>query len=169
MSETLRPRFRYYVPYSQEVLEDQIKQGLKSNNPHQLGGSILKYHMVLDFPEKTRHFWSPQLDLNIEKYEEGTLIRGLIGPRPNVWTIFMFFNSVAGFFGVIGTIVGMGQWSMENPPYAFWLLPVSAILFGVVYYVGKTGKKIAHPESVQLHDFLVNNLTDYTELQLEDL
>jgi len=168
MAEHLRPRFRYYVPNSQDEICDLFKSTFKDQNCA-FTGTALKYHIVIDYPLSKRHFWSPQIDLNLEKYEDGTLIRGLLGPRPNVWTIFMFFNAVAGFAGIIGIIIGMGQWSMEDTPYAISLIPFSALLFGAVYYAGKTGKKIAHDESVELHEFLIHNLKDYTELELEDL
>ncbi|UTW65918.1 hypothetical protein KFE94_14845 [bacterium SCSIO 12643] len=168
MSDHLRPRFRYYVPTPPKELAEQFKAIFKDPE-RKFIGTALKYHVVVDFPEKDRHFWSPQLDLNLEKYEKGTLIRGLIGPRPNVWTVFMFFNAIAGVLGIGGTIIGVGQWSMENPPLALWLLPISIIIFSVVYFAGKTGKKIAHPESVELHEFLIQNLRDYTELELDEL
>jgi hypothetical protein len=168
MSDHLRPRFRYYVPAPQEDVVNLFKTVLKDPK-QQFIGTALKYHIVIDFPEKDRHFWSPQLDLNLEKYEDGTLIRGLLGPRPNVWTIFMFFNAIAGVLGIGGLIIGIGQWSMENPPLAFWLLPFSIIIFGSTYFAGKTGKNIAHLESVQLHQFLISNLVDYTELELDEL
>ena len=168
MSDHLRPRFRYYVPTPQEEVAEQFNVILKDSN-QKFTGTALKYHIVIDFPEKDRHYWSPQLDLNLEKYESGTLIRGLLGPRPNVWTVFMFFNAIGGVLGIGGSIIGIGQWSMGNDPMAFWLLPFSAIMFGGVYFAGKTGKKIAHNESVELHQFLIQNLKDYTELELDEL
>jgi hypothetical protein len=132
-------------------------------------GSALKYHITIDYTLKNRHFWSPHLDLNLEPYKEGTLIRGLIGPRPNVWTIFMFFNSVGVFLGVVGLIVGTGQWSMSNIPYAYWMLPLSGLILIIIYYLGKTGKRIAHEESVRLHSFFTGHLKDFKEVQLDEL
>jgi hypothetical protein len=168
MADALRPRFRYYVPFTPIQVRDQFTE-IFNDKALPFTGTALKYHIVVDYPEVTRHYWSPQLDLNLEKYEKGTLIRGLLGPRPNVWTVFMFFNAIAGFAGILGLIIGFGQWSMENTPYAIWLIPFSVALFLAVYYVGKAGKKIAHDQSVELHAFLIQNLKDYTELELEDL
>jgi hypothetical protein len=169
MADSLRPRFRYYVPYSQTEVRDQFLAAFKKVQETGFTGSALKYHIVIDYHPNLRHFWSPQLDLNLETHKEGTLIRGLLGPRPNVWTIFMFFNSVAGFLGIIGVIIGTGQWSMEETPHAYWLMPISAIMFAIIYYLGKTGKKIAHDDSIKLHQFLISQLIDYTEIELEDL
>jgi hypothetical protein len=168
MSEKLRPRFRYYVPSSQDEICDQFK-GVFKDEKIKFTGSALSYHIVIDFLENDRHFWSPQLDLNLEKYEDGTLIRGLIGPRPNVWTVFMFFYAVAGVAGLAGIIIGTGQWSMGDSPLAFWLVPFSAAIFLAVYLIGKTGKKIAYDESVKLHEFLIKNVKTPVELELSDL
>lgn len=169
MSDSVRPRFRYLVPYSQEQLVEFVKFEMKNNNPQGFTGSILKFHMTLDFPKKKRHFWSPQLDINLEVYQEQTLIRGLVGPQPNVWTIFMFFNSIAGFAAVVGIIIGTGQWSMGDAPHAYWTLPFSAILFFIIYSLGKAGKKIAHNESIKIHTFFLGCLKEYTEIDLSDL
>ena len=168
MAENLRPRFRYFVPSSQEEICDQFKGAFK-NEQNGFTGSALKYHIVIDYLEKDRHFWSPQLDLNLEKYEDGTLIRGLIGPRPNVWTIFMFFYAISGVSGLAGIIIGTGQWSMGDTPLAFWLIPFSVIIFLAVYLIGRTGKKIAYNESVDLHDFMIKNVKDPVELELTEL
>ena len=168
MSDKLRPRFRYYVPSSQVMVQNQFKKAFKipENN---FTGSALEYHISVDYSEKVRHFWTPQMDLNLEKYEDGTLIRGLIGPRANVWTVFMFFYAVAGVAGLAGIIIGTGQWSMGEDPLAFWLLPFSSIIFLAVYLIGRTGKKIAFSESVGLHDFLIENLDNPIELELTQL
>ena len=168
MSEKLRPRFRYYVPSSQDEICDQFK-GIFKNEKIKFTGTALSYHIVIDFLETDRHFWSPQLDLNLEKYEEGTLIRGLIGPRPNVWTVFMFFYAVAGVAGLAGIIIGTGQWSMGESPWAFVLAPISAAIFLSVYLIGQAGKKIAYDESVRLHKFLIKNVDSPIELELSDL
>lgn len=168
MSEKLRPRFRYFVPSSQDEICNQFKDAFK-NEETKFTGSALKYHIVIDFLENDRHFWSPQLDLNLEKYEEGTLIRGLIGPRPNVWTVFMFFYAVAGILGLAGFIIGTGQWSMGETPHAFWFIPLSIAIFLAVYLTGQTGKKIAFEESIKLHDFLIKNVNEPVELELSDL
>tara|TARA_R110002050_G_scaffold204327_1_gene339582 strand:+ start:69081 stop:69587 length:507 start_codon:yes stop_codon:yes gene_type:complete len=168
MAEVLRPRFRYYVPLSQEEIRSTFNDCFKDPKVV-FTGTTLNYHIVIDYPEEKRHFWSPQIDLNLEKYEDGTLIRGLIGPRPNVWTVFMFFNAIAGFLGIVGIIIGIGQWSMEGPPQALWLIPLSLVIFAIVYYSGLTGKKIAHEESIKLHQFLQTHLKDYTELEIDEI
>ena len=169
MPEKLRPRFRYFVTESQLEVQQKFSEALKNTSNSGFTGSALKYHIVIDYPQNKRHFWSPQLDLNLETYKEGTLIRGLLGPRPNVWTVFMFFYSISIFLGIVGFIIGIGQWSMENPPFAFWSLPISGLLFITVYYIGRVGKQIAHDESIALRNFLLSQLNSYSEIELSDL
>ena len=168
MAEQLRPRFRYYVENTPQEVCDALKTAFKKN-ARGFTGSALPYHVVVDYPKNGRHYWSPQLDLSLEKYDQGTLIRGMVGPRPNVWTKFMFFYAIAGLSGVAGVIIGTGQWSMGTTPNAFWLLPLSIIIFVTVYLIGQSGKRIAHDESVQIHNFLMDNIHNPVELELDQL
>lgn len=168
MADHLRPRFRYYVASTPEQIRDHFKSQFM-NHQVLFTGSSLKYHIVVDYPETERHYWSPQIDLNLEEYEKGTLIRGLLGPRPAVWTVFMFFYAIAGIAGLTGVIIGAGQWSMKESPIALWLIPLSAIIFIAAYIVGKKGKNIAHNESVTLFNFFIENIENPIELEIDEL
>ena len=84
----IRPRFQKTVELSQQKILDRIQNSLDSDDIP-IKGYIVDHHVVLKVLEKDRHFWSPQLDLEIEEKEEGCLIRGIFGPHPSVW--FMFY------------------------------------------------------------------------------
>ena len=168
MSEKLRPRFRYYIPQEQSEIAKSFKNAFAKDDCI-FRGSTLDYHISVDFIKSKRHFWTPQMDLNLEKYEDGTLIRGLIGPRAAIWTVFMFFYTLAGLLGLGGVIIGSTQLSMNEYPAALWLIPFSLAIFLVVYLLGQTGKRIGSSDSVQLHEFLLQNIPEPIELEIVDL
>lgn len=168
MSLPLRPRFKYHTQNTPQEIASTFKTSLKEANSI-FTGSVLHYHIVIDFHTVYRKYWTPQMDLNLEDFKEGTLIRGMIGPRPNVWTKFMFFYGIAGLMMVSGIIIGTGQVSMGKSPLAFWFIPIGVLIFGGFYLLGQMGKKIAHEESVALHTFLMNHLENPQEITLDEL
>ena len=50
-------------------------------------------HVFLDVPQVDEHFWSPQLQVEvIEGANESSIVKGILGPKPQVWTMFMFIH-----------------------------------------------------------------------------
>ncbi len=164
----LRPRFRYLVPKPKDEVCKHLRQVLK-NNPKGFTGHALDYHAVIDYPDDKRHYWSPQIDFSIDEHERGTLIRGLVGPRPAVWTVFAFFYGIALLAAIGGIIIGFGQWSMGESPVMLWLVPAAAILAGITWVIGMTGKKIAREETVEIHEFLIETLENPEEIELDEI
>lgn len=117
---------------------------IKTAPPH-IKGRILDNHILLDIVGKDLHFWSPQLNFRVEADEDNpghAIVAGLIGPRPIVWTMFMFlyfFIGVTGFFvsGYGISKLMLGQWSG-------WLLavPVSMALMLTAYWAGRIGERL---------------------------
>ena len=91
----IRPRFVYTIQYSKELALDTITKQL-NNTDKPIEGVIIDNHVILDVPKSNRHFWSPQMNFRITYGDENmqiTQVKGIIGPRPEVWTLFIFFIS----------------------------------------------------------------------------
>ena len=86
----IRPRVRFESELNSEQFLEVIKERL-SITSDKFEGQILPGYATFYPLQKDQHFWSPQLTLSIEETESGSLIRGLYGPKPSVWTMFMFF------------------------------------------------------------------------------
>ncbi len=149
----VRPRFQVEVPHALEEITSRIRSGLKQeNSPCQ--GKINKDFVTLQLHTDEQHFWSPQLTLSIEKTEEGSLLRGLYGPRPTVWTMFVFFYTAIGFSALIIAIVGLTNRMFDEPSNILWWIPVLLIAFLSLYWVAYKGQKLSHDQMVKLHQFL---------------
>ena len=87
----IRPRFKIESLYSCDEIKARIENKLATGN-HPCYAEVSNHHIFLRVSPEEIHYWSPQLDLSCEAKEEGegTLIRGLYGPHPHVWTFFMF-------------------------------------------------------------------------------
>jgi hypothetical protein len=137
----------------------------------ELQGSIIDHHIVLRIPVDKQHYWSPQLSLTLEDEEGGTLIRGLFGPRPSVWLMFVFLYSSIGAISLFIAITGFSQLSLGMPAPALWALPVAALLALGLYLVAKAGERLGREEMHQLKNFmdatLVNsaNLTEHARTE----
>ena len=89
----VRPRFKLATGFSIDQLIEKLQSALDRENAECLG-SVHALGGTLNLPYQQQHYWSPQLSLSFEETEAGTILRGLYGPRPSVWGMFVFFYSI---------------------------------------------------------------------------
>ncbi|MBG7630853.1 MAG: GTP-binding protein, partial [Bacteroidetes bacterium] len=110
----LRPRFKMDFKESQQNLISKFESNLK-NGDCKYCSKIVDGHIVIDVPVAENHFWSPQLNIEIEKIEEGkTIVKGLFGPKPQVWTLFMFFHFAVAVAFIGFSVMAYVQWSLKT-------------------------------------------------------
>lgn len=155
----VRPRFKIYLPNTIEDLTKKIKDSLRTPKV-QCRGKVIHGHITLFMPEEQQHYWSPQLSINIEDNDEGegSVLRGLYGPRPSVWTMFVFFYAAIGFAIMVISIIGFSRLTLEKSATILWFIPALCILFLTLYLVAYFGRKLGHDEMETLHVFLENAL-----------
>ncbi|NND76617.1 MAG: hypothetical protein HKN39_00340 [Flavobacteriales bacterium] len=151
----VRPRFRIETDLEEKDLAEKIKACLR-NEDAPVKGEIEHGHAIISLPIEEQHYWSPQLSLSLEKTEEGCILRGLFGPRPVVWTMFVFFYAIIGFAILIIGIIGGSFLSLGKPADILWAIPVLLIIFLSLYLVSFFGKKLGEEQMVTLHKFIEN-------------
>lgn len=149
----VRPRFRVETAQSVDEITNKIQLALDQEDTPCKGRLIPGYFTIF-IPQKDQHYWSPQLSLTMEETETGTLLRGLYGPRPTVWTMFIFFYSIFGFAVLIITIVGLSYMMLDKPATILWLVPILILVFFSLYLVAYFGKKKGHDQLIILHTFV---------------
>ncbi|WP_303319136.1 GTP-binding protein [Flavivirga abyssicola] len=150
----LRPRFKIELDRNnQSILEDF--EVLKSKQSDFIV-TRLDNHVFIKFPKEKQHFWSPQLHLEIDEIDtNSSLLHGLFGPNPTVWTMFMFFH-----FIVAGLFIAFGIWAYTNSSldksYAIQvsLMLLMVLIWIVLYFAGSIGKASSKSEMRALHDFM---------------
>ncbi len=141
----LKPRFQLDYDMNSEVLLQEIKKHLNDVSKYKM--KVVDKHVVVDIPEKESHLWSPQLHIEIEEVSDSiSHIKGLFGPKPQVWTFFMFLHFLVGTAFVIFGIIAYSNWSLGQtrllPVVMLIVLPIVWIAFYLVGSLGKaTGKK----------------------------
>lgn len=154
----LRPRFKFEKNQNNEYLLGLFDKAKKEQDNFIV--SRIDNHVFLKLPKNKQHFWSPQLHLEIDEIDENSsTIRGLFGPNPTVWTMFMFFH-----FIVAGLFIGFGVWAYTNWALKTgYALQISLMFFMVIiwialYVIGQMGKKAGMEEMHLLHGFMRDTL-----------
>lgn len=154
----LRPRFSIQLERRKEHVLTQFKEALNLNTT-KLRGTFVDDHIFISVPKKEEHFWSPQLQLELlETSDNKTTIKGLFGPKPQVWTLFMFVHfivgiSFLGFLVLLFTRISLDE-TIVFPIVMLLFLP---LLWIFLYFLGKIGKETGKDQMKILHDFVVRN------------
>jgi len=154
----LRPRFVLPSEKSQEtILEEFLNE--KNKEERKFIIKVIDEHVFIDVLKKDSHFWSPQLYLEISEEEHTTQIKGLFGPKPQVWTFFMFLHFVVGI-----SFIGVGVWAYvsytleESLIIPVILLFVMPLIWILLYVVGRLGKDFGKSQIKKLHAFMLQTL-----------
>ncbi len=154
---TLRPRYKFSTELTAEAIRGGLKTALKdkSVNEFELQHRSVSNHLIISFPQKHKHFWSPTLDVNLEDGQNGkTTVRVLIGPEPSIWTMFMFFYTLGGLAMVAGLVLGYSQWTLGKGVMALWLIPVGFAIVLFFYLAALGGKSKAQHQMKILKTFM---------------
>ncbi|MBO6535943.1 MAG: hypothetical protein JJ966_06935 [Balneolaceae bacterium] len=149
----VRPRVRFYSTLSSDEIITEIRRQLRSGVCN-CNGQVTKNFATIYPPEEDQHYWSPQLTITIEEDEQGTLVRGLYGPRPAVWTMFVFFYSIIGFATIIVAMIGLSFRTIGQPAGILWAVPGLILLFLSLYLVAYFGQRFGHKQMTRIHRFL---------------
>jgi len=155
----LRPRFKMNFNESKQELLEKFKINLEDGNCKYCS-KIVDGHIVIDVPIEENHFWSPQLNIEIEKTEgDKTIVKGLFGPKPQVWTLFMFFHFAVAVAFIGFSVMAYVQWTLKSDiMFALIMVIGLPILWAVMYFLGRIGKKTGHKQMNELHEFMMKTL-----------
>ena len=154
----LRPRFQFELDQDPKVLFLAF-ENVRTNH---FIISRVDNHVFIRIPKNEQHFWSPQLHLEINKTQDKpTILKGLYGPNPTVWTLFMFLH-----FAIATLFIGVGIWLYTNISLeTSHLLPLG-ILIGlfiswfVLYFAGRLGREAGKKQLYSLRTFLNKILSE---------
>lgn len=118
-------------------------------------------HVFIRLPKQDQHFWSPQLHLEIlDNQGRGSILKGLFGPNPTVWTMFMFFH-----FAVAGLFIAFGIWAYSNRALKLdyglqiFLMLLMIVCWFALYFAGRLGKRAGRSEITEIQAF-VNSILE---------
>jgi len=158
LSYRIRPRFQLLLQLTPNEVTDKIREHLALPDQACHGKVLDGYYASLSIPKEKQHYWSPHLSLSMEEEEEGTLVRGLYGPRPGVWTFFMFLYAIIIFAGLIISIIGLANLQLGKSGAILWILPILIIAFISLYIAAYMGQQVGYGQMVHLQQFVEESL-----------
>lgn len=154
----LRPRFKMEINENNESILNRFEAS--KNDTSEFITTRVDNHVFIKFPKEKQHFWSPQLHLEIDSTEEdSSLLHGLYGPNPTVWTLFMFLH-----FMVAGLFIAFGIWAYTNwrlnTEFAVQLsiMFLMVLIWFVLYFAGRIGRDTSKKDMFMLRDFMNKTL-----------
>lgn len=155
----IRPRYTFSTLLKKDEVLAKLREGLGKGSS-KLEGKFVKPLVVISLPEEKRHFWSPELSLDVEEKNGETEIRCTLGPRSSIWTMFATFYGFSVLVGIAGLVLGFSQLTLGMDTYGFWLVPVSILLLVSAYGIALTGQRLAYDQMLELRSFIKGTLKD---------
>jgi len=155
----LRPRFSIDFKGSQQELVAKFKRSLKDADCKYCS-KIVATHVFIDVPKKEDHFWSPQLHLEFEESKDNSsIVKGLFGPKPQIWTLFMFLHFLIGGAFIIFSVIFYTKWSLKSEyTFSLVIMILLPLIWIMMYFLGKKGREIGRPQMNELYHFMIQIL-----------
>jgi len=156
----LKPRFKLELETEKDLVLEKFSKNLKKDTcdyHYKISGN----HIFIDVPEEEDHFWSPQLHLEIEETEKGSLLRGLFAPKPNIWTFFMFLHVIVAICFMVFFVIAYSKWSIGvSNNFALGMCLLMVVLWFILYFSGQFGKLKAKKQMDELRTFILKSLRE---------
>ena len=166
MSAHIRPRFRLRVDLEPDDVMDVFSSSKERGDlPFVL--HLFERQVEIGIRSADRHFWSPFLNLLIETHDGETILHGKYGPAVNLWTMFLAGYAVSGIVGSVALVLAYGQSRLGQATSGFTLFGIAATCFLGIHIVGRVGRRLAHPQMLQIHD-AIEQLFGNHILELQD-
>jgi len=155
----LKPRFQLEFDESQKEILEKFKENVEGEDCKYCS-RISGNHIFLDVPKVEEHFWSPQLQVEVVKGEnDKTIVKGILGPKPQVWTFFMFLHFAVAVAFIIFLVMFYVNWSLgKDYQFTKYMLIGLPILWVLLYFFGQSGKKLGYKQMVELDNFMMKIL-----------
>lgn len=151
----LRPTFLFNTDLSEDEAARCLKQSFlqsdESSEPS-YRGQFNGRHAMISIDEAQRHFWSPWLHLEIRSDDGQRMIAGRFSPHPSIWTAFMFAFLAIGCVTLFAGMFGVSQQMSGQSPWAYTIIPIGLVIALTLWFISKTGQKLAHTEMEQMRN-----------------
>ncbi|OEJ99099.1 GTP-binding protein [Flavivirga aquatica] len=150
----LRPRFKIEIPRNNKSVLSDFENTKITQSKFIV--SRVDDHVFIRFPKHKQRFWSPQLHLQINEInKESCMLRGLFGPNPTVWTLFIFLHFMIAVLFIAFGIWTYTKWSLnQNFVLQISLTILMITIWIALYFAGSIGKASSTSEMRLLNNFM---------------
>lgn len=157
-----RPRFKVMANMKPEEFSNKLKIHFKNHNKT-LGGYVNSEVAVIRLRQDSEKYWAPQLQIRVEGNDDqpGTIwVRGLFGPRPSIWTLFMFSYGLGGAILLTTGLYGWIELALGIGNFWVWTNLIGLILIVGPYISARIGQRIARSHMSVLRTFIETVLVE---------
>lgn len=154
----LRPRFTIDVRLGPDEVTASLERALAHESAG-IEGFARDRHAQINIPVQEHHFWSPELQIEVEPHEGGARILGKIGPHSRVWTLFMMAHGAIAISGGFDFLFGLSQWMLDQPATGLLALPVALALHAFVAGAAFIGQGLGADHTFRLRAFVEDALS----------
>ena len=151
-----RPRFEIESPLAPDEVVARLRAVLQSNRS--VTGVAIDGRIELTIPRAQQHLWSPQLTVDVEARDEGSLLRARFGPHPHVWTMYVLLYALLGLAAVLVLIFALAEWIIDKTSWPLWIAPGLGVLAALVYGASFVGQGLGYEQMHMLRTLLTRTL-----------
>lgn len=150
----VRPKFKITSEKPVRELVDLINRKLESNTSVPVEGKVFHTHGLFRITPEQQHYWSPQLNISFEETDEHkTIIRGMYGPHPSVWAVFLMGYALLGIGTLVISLLGLVRMSLKLDSSILWTLPFLVGGLVILWFLAQTGQKVGVEQTFIIHHF----------------
>ena len=153
----LRPRFKTESDISSKHIQLNIKN-LIDHPSSPCNGIFVPDFITLKIKHKDLHFWSPQFTLSFSETEGKTVIKGLYGPDPSIWTIIALGYGATSIIGLCSLLFGLSLLSLNKDPWVLWITVLMSVFAVILYLISHFGQKLGVEQRFRIHQLLEESL-----------
>jgi hypothetical protein len=157
-----RPRFKVSTKMSPEEFSEKVKKHIQDRHKTLTGYCNSEVGVIRVVQDQDK-FWAPQLQLRIEENPDKKgkfFIRGMFGPRPSIWTLFMFSYGLGGAIILTTGLYGWVELALGIGNFWVWTNLLGLLLIIGPYISAKIGQRIARGHMDVLRTFIERVLKD---------
>ena len=154
----LRPKYIKHIEKDLSETKDLLVCKLE-NTQNQLQCEIYDSHILVKYKKELHQVWSPQINITFREEENGTRIRGSVGPSGEIWLAFVFFYFFFAllFFGAASFAlmqINLGH----SPTIAIYVAIFGFVAVAAMYLVSYFGQYKSKQQIKYLYDWIENSL-----------
>jgi hypothetical protein len=149
----VRPKFRIISEKKINGVVEALNDKLAITT-QPVEGKVFNTHGLLRIKPDEQHYWSPQLSISFEENDDHkTIIRGMYGPHPSVWAIFLMGYVLLGLGIFFITMVGLVRMSLKLDSSILWIVPVLLSGIVILWFFAQAGQKVGVEQTFIIHHF----------------
>ena len=94
-----------------------------------------------------QHRWTPWLSLEFQQEGDTTVVHGVVGPHPSIWTFFAFAAICNTVIASLGLVLGFVQLTLNERPWGLVMLLGALGIYGLLYAASQIGRRLAEPQT----------------------